>query len=214
MSLKASNGAILTSPLGQPIAHLVGLYLAVIRLVKHQIKPIFVFDVLDVSGATEKARRKAQMKARHEEESMQLLTSLGMPVIRADGDAATLCALLAHQGMAYAAAVDDLTVLCFGGKLLCNLMDPPGRGLPIQEIDPSIACSDLGITLRQEQEFHDAQTRHQFETPPPIPNSCRDLHWQAPIVQDVLNIMKQKAQFKEDRVRRDCRTIADAMNGD
>ena len=82
---------------------------------------------------------------------MQLLEALGMPVIRADGDAASLCAHLAHEGITHDAAVDDLTVLCFGGKLLCNLMDPPARGLPIQEIDPSLACSGLGITFHQVQ---------------------------------------------------------------
>ncbi|KAI8074825.1 hypothetical protein BC940DRAFT_314533 [Gongronella butleri] len=122
---------------------------------------------------------------------MQLLRSLGMPVIRADGNAATLCGLLAHQGMAYAAAVDDLTVLCFGGKLLCNLMDPPAAVYLSRRLIHQLPVVTLGS--------HCA--------------SCRDLHWQVPIVQDVLNIMKQKAQFKEDRVRRDCRTIADAMNG-
>lgn len=125
--------------------------MAVIRLVTHKIRPVFVFDVHHVSGATVKARQRSAMKAEHEEMSMQLLEALGMPVIRADGDAASLCAHLAHEGITHDAAVDDLTVLCFGGKLLCNLMDPPARGLPIQEIDPSLACSGLGITFHQVQ---------------------------------------------------------------
>ncbi|CAK9068141.1 unnamed protein product [Durusdinium trenchii] len=133
-------------------SHIAGLLRRSIRLLELGIKPIFIFDgeapmmKSHVLQQREKNRAKSRelleeaqamgdqeamkrygarlvkVTQRQNDEARELLGVMGLPAVLAPGEAERLCAQLALNGLAQAAATEDFDALAFGApKVLRNL---------------------------------------------------------------------------------------------
>eukprot|EP00434_Breviolum_minutum_P006075 symbB.v1.2.005353.t1/scaffold301.1/size235092/5 len=163
-------------------SHIVGLFRRSVRLLELGIKPIFVFDgeapeMKSHQRAKHRARSKELLEEaqavgdeeamkrygarlvkatqRHNDEAMELLRMMGLPVLRAPGEAERLCAQLAQSGYAKAAATEDFDALVFGApKVLRNLHH--GSASPQLPLVQEICLSEILAQLHFSQlEFVD-----------------------------------------------------------
>jgi len=166
-------------------SHIVGLFRRSVRLLELGIKPIFVFDgeapEMKSHVLQQRAKHRARSKElleeaqavgdeeamkrygarlvkatqRHNDEAMELLRMMGLPVLRAPGEAERLCAQLAQSGYAKAAATEDFDALVFGApKVLRNLHH--GSASPQLPLVQEICLSEILAQLHFSQlEFVD-----------------------------------------------------------
>ena len=115
-----------TDSKGRLTTHLLGLYFRVTHLLAEGIKPAFVFD-----GYEGHPKETRLVSFRIMEESKELLSYLGCPVIQAPSEGEAQCAFMAKQGKVWAAASQDYDSLMFGApKLVRNLTISRYRKLP------------------------------------------------------------------------------------
>eukprot|EP00435_Cladocopium_sp_Y103_P053705 s899_g17.t1 len=137
-------------------SHIVGLFRRSVRLLELGIKPIFVFDgeapEMKSHVLQQRAKNRARSKElleeaqavgdedamkrygarlvkatqRHNDEAMELLRTMGLPVLQAPGEAERLCAQLALSGHAKAAATEAEGTLA-NGRLQQALMPLPAE---------------------------------------------------------------------------------------
>lgn len=173
-------GGQLTDEFGEPTAHLNGLFYRNIRLLENGIKPVYVFDGKppEMKGHELKKRTEAKKKASEEmkqaqladdqeavakfekrmtrvtkkqnEEAIKLLTLMGIPIVRAPGEAEAQCAELCKGGLVYATATEDMDALTFGTPRMVRRLTASQahqKQMPIHEFNLSEVLEGLGMTM-------------------------------------------------------------------
>merc|ERR1719217_444556 len=88
------------------------------------------------------------------EQTKELLTLMGVPIVDAPSEAEATCAGLCKAGKVYAAATEDADCLTFGTKLLVrNLMAAESQKKTILEVKLEVILEQLGITMDQFIDF-------------------------------------------------------------
>ena len=146
--IRQSDGTPLKDYEGNVTSHLSGLFYRTINFLEHNINPIYVFDGrpsdLKMETIQErrivkeeaeqkmiqaqddedfvKAKKFAQMTSKLDssmiEESMKLLSYMGIPVVEASSEGEAQSAYLVQIGDAWACASQDYDTLLFGGERL------------------------------------------------------------------------------------------------
>ncbi|KAI9532941.1 hypothetical protein NQZ68_027410 [Dissostichus eleginoides] len=116
------------------LSPLTGLLFRTLTFLEHDIKPVFVFDgkpPREKSAVLEKRAEAAGWKSPNRtgtaspqtRDCLQLLKLLGVPVIKAPGDAEALCAKLVRDGTVDAVASEDMDTLPFGANILIRQLN-------------------------------------------------------------------------------------------
>jgi len=179
-------GGQLTDEFGEPTAHLNGLFYRNIRLLENGIKPCYVFDGKppDMKGGELKKRGEAKKKAmedmkqaqladdqeaiakfekrmtrvtkKQNEEAIKLLTLMGIPIVRAPGEAEAQCAELCKGGLVFATATEDMDALTFGTPRLVRRLTASQahqKQMPIHEFNLQDGLDGLEMTMDQFIDF-------------------------------------------------------------
>ncbi len=157
------TGEPLRDSKGRITSHLSGLFYRTAKLIEAGIKPVFVFDGeppkfkkitiekreemkkeaeekwKEALKKGEAAKTYAQAAARLTEEmveqSKQLLTLMGLPVVQAPSEGEAQCAFMVSKGDVFASASQDYDSLLFGSlRLVRNLSLTGKRKLPRKEV--------------------------------------------------------------------------------
>jgi flap endonuclease-1 len=155
-TIRQADGTPLQNSSGDVTSHLSGLFYRTTRLMKLGIKPVYVFDgkppafkyVLAAraekkqearakwrealeEGDLESARKAAQGTSRltyeMKEQSKELLTLLGVPVIQAPSEGEAQCSHLCKTDKVFATASQDADALLFGTKRLVRYLNMTGK---------------------------------------------------------------------------------------
>ena len=156
-SIRQEDGTPLSDFKGNITAHLSGLFYRNCKLLDAGIKPIYVFDGKPnelkekvqserrhVKKTAEKkwkealeqekyaeAKKFAQATSRLTsemvEESKELLSYMGIPVVQAPSDGEAQAAMMVQQGLAYATASQDYDAMMFGSPRLVRNLSITGR---------------------------------------------------------------------------------------
>ncbi len=160
-SIRQPDGTPLMDSNNQITSHLQGLFTRTVNLMTQGIKLVYVFDgtppLLKLQEQQERRQRKDEAEykfkeaveekdlvAMHKyskqfsrlntdmiEESKELLTALGLPVIQAPSEAEAQAAFMCRQGDVWATASQDADALMFGTpRLIRNLTLSQKRKLP------------------------------------------------------------------------------------
>lgn len=156
-SVRQADGTPLTDFKGHITSHLSGIFYRNARLLEAGVRPIYVFDgeppefkkqtigarserkkeaeakfkEAKESGFLEEAKRYAQaishLTPEMVEESKELLSAMGIPVVQAPSEGEAQASQLAIEGSAYAAGSQDFDCLLFGAPLLARNLSITGR---------------------------------------------------------------------------------------
>ena len=148
---------MLVDELGDPTAHLTGLFSRTIQLIETGIKPVWVFSKL----ASDLAPNSHYIKNRQREirgfpkrstkitpemsaDAIKMLKLLGLPYVEAPENAEAQCAELVKAGKCYAAISEDTEALAFG----CNIVikGVKSRHDPVVEMNLDEILRKLDIT--------------------------------------------------------------------
>eukprot|EP00232_Nephroselmis_pyriformis_P024207 CAMPEP_0182873408 /NCGR_PEP_ID=MMETSP0034_2-20130328/12310_1 /TAXON_ID=156128 /ORGANISM="Nephroselmis pyriformis, Strain CCMP717" /LENGTH=389 /DNA_ID=CAMNT_0025006053 /DNA_START=18 /DNA_END=1187 /DNA_ORIENTATION=- len=170
---------ILTNDAGEVTSHLQGMFFRTIRMLDAGMKPVFVFDGKPptlkaeelkkrkelkqgaddgLKAATEAgdaeliekfAKRSVRVTKEHNEECKKLLRLMGVPVVEAPCEAEAQCAALQRADKVFAVSSEDMDTLCFGARMVRNLMTPASAKMSIVEIESEKAIEELGLTRDQ-----------------------------------------------------------------
>ena len=175
LAIRNSKGDDIINSKGKPVSHLHAIFFKVMNLIKNNIKPIFVFDGKppDIKSHTLDERRKDKeiAKKKYEEigdddpelknkyykkmfslkwhqieECIILLNLMGIPSIRAYGEADSQCVgfVLSKKHDVYGVASEDSDILAFGSPvLLKNFVDKKNK---IQEYRLNDMIEKLGLS--------------------------------------------------------------------
>lgn len=180
-SIRQRDGTPLMDSQGNITSHLMGISTRITRLMEEGLKLAFCFDgrppdlKIHEQERRELKKRLAEEKFREAEEeedaasmlryakqtirlsreiveqSKELLTALGIPVIQCPSESEAQCAFIAEQGDAWAVVSQDADTLLFGApRLIRNLTISQKRKLPSGAIvanKPELI--DLKETLKQ-----------------------------------------------------------------
>jgi len=187
--IRQPDGTPLKDSKGRITSHLSGIFYRSAKLIENNIKLVWVFDGLRPEfkvGTTEErkalkeeahrkwkealkagdfkeARKAAQATSTLTEEildqSKQLLTCMGIPIVQAPSEGEAQCAYLCKKGLVYSVSSQDSDSLLFDSpKLIRNLSITGRRKLPRQEvytevkpelIELSNVLKNLGINREQ-----------------------------------------------------------------
>jgi len=156
-SIRQPDGTPLMDSKGRVTSHLTGLFYRNTNLLERGIKPIYVFDgkppefkrrtvaersaikeeatdrwkAALASGNMEDARKFASATSRFTaemiEESKQLLSAMGIPVIQAPSEGEAQASQIVAEREAYAVASQDFDCLLFGAPLLLRNLNITGK---------------------------------------------------------------------------------------
>ena len=156
-SIRQEDGTPLMDFRGNVTAHLSGLFYRSAKLIENGIKPVYVFDGVPTKlkrrtrekrsraketakkkweaalskGELKEAKKYAQATSRltpeMADESKELLDCIGIPWVQAEGEGEAQAALMAKEGLAYAAASQDFDALLFGAPVLVRNISITGR---------------------------------------------------------------------------------------
>jgi flap endonuclease-1 len=156
-SIRQPDGTPLTDNQGRVTSHLSGLFYRNINLLENGIKPVYVFDgeapklkakeqqkrrdVRDAAyaewklakseGRIEDARKAGQASSRLTspmiDESKQLLTALGIPVIQAPSEGEAVAAQMARENLVWASASQDNDSLLYNCPRMIRNLSISGR---------------------------------------------------------------------------------------
>jgi flap endonuclease-1 len=180
-SIRQEDGNPLMDFKGRITAHLSGLFYRNARLLENGIRPVFVFDgePPEFKKKTQEARREARREAEEKwktalaeermedarkyarasvrlttemvNESKQLLTAMGIPIVQAPSEGEAQAARMVADGAVYAAASQDYDALLFGAEVLVRNISITGRRkVPKQDRYVLVEPEEirLGETLR------------------------------------------------------------------
>ena len=151
-TIRQPDGSPLTDDSGNITSHLAGLFYRITNLMKMEMKLVFVFDgeshVLkfkeqerrsklkseasekykeaveaeDIDAMKKYASRTARLTREMIEESKELLSALGIPIVQAPGEGEAQAAHMVKKGDAYAIVSQDADALLFGApRIIKNL---------------------------------------------------------------------------------------------
>ncbi|XP_067331878.1 probable flap endonuclease 1 homolog isoform X2 [Channa argus] len=144
------------------LSPLTGLLFRTLTFLEHDIKPVFVFDGQPPDEKSAVLKKRAESAgwnstnrtgtaSSQTKEWYQLLELLGVPFIKAPGDAEALCAHLVKEEKVYAVASEDMDTLPFGGKILIRQLNAKKNSEVIEYSLPKL-LTKLGLS---QQEFVD-----------------------------------------------------------
>jgi len=188
-SIRQPDGTPLMDFSGNVTAHLAGIFYRNAKLLENGIRPIYVFDgkppdfksgVIgerserkreaeanwkaalekgDLASAKKFAQATSRFTPKMAEESKELLSAMGIPVVEAPSEGEAQASQMVIEGSADAAASQDMDCLLFGAPLLLRNLSVGGRRkLPGRneyvEIEPEFielqsALGALGVTRQQ-----------------------------------------------------------------
>ncbi|XP_065132142.1 probable flap endonuclease 1 homolog [Paramisgurnus dabryanus] len=117
------------------LSPLTGLFYRTLTFLEHDIKPVFVFDgrppdqkraVLEKRGQSTgwiSSQSSNNYVSYLTQDCLRLLQLMGVPCIRAPGEAEALCAYLVKSGTVNAVASEDMDTLVFGGTILLRQLN-------------------------------------------------------------------------------------------
>ncbi|XP_072169618.1 flap endonuclease 1-like [Diadema setosum] len=174
------DGSVLTNEEGETTSHLMGMFYRTIRMVENGLKPCYVFDGkppelksgelvkrqerrAEAEKELEKAkeqgdqenvnkfeRRLVKVTQQHNEECQKLLKLMGIPYVKAPGEAEAQCCELVKTGKVFAVGTEDMDALTFGSSvLLRHLTASEARKMPIQEFTYQRVVDGLGLDRDQ-----------------------------------------------------------------
>ena len=156
-SIRQEDGTPLSDFKGNITAHLSGLFYRNCKLLDAGIKPIYVFDgqAHELKQKVQSERRDVKKKAEQKwkealeqekyadakkyaqatsrltsemiEESKELLSHMGIPVVQAPSDGEAQAAMMVQKGLAYATASQDYDAMMFGSPVLVRNLSITGR---------------------------------------------------------------------------------------
>lgn len=155
-TIRQIDGTPLMNSSGEVTSHLSGLFYRTTRLMKLGIKPVYVFDgtppafkyVLaerrekkqearakwrealdkgDLVAAKSAAQATSRLTHEIKQQSKELLTLLGLPVIQAPSEGEAQCSHLCAQGKVFATASTDADSLLFGSTRLIRYLNMTGK---------------------------------------------------------------------------------------
>lgn len=110
----------------------------------------------DETSARRLAVRLVKAKPKHNEDCMELLRLMGVPVVQAPTEAESVCAALAASGRCDAAATEDLDALVFGApRLLRNIHQAASasQAKAVQEIALDTVLKALNFSQKEFVDF-------------------------------------------------------------
>ncbi|KAM8728579.1 putative flap endonuclease 1 homolog [Acanthopagrus schlegelii] len=121
------------------LSPLTGLFFRTLTFLEHDIKPVFVLDgkppdekaaVLEkrAEAAGWSSPKRTGKASSQTEDCHQLLKFMGVPVIKAPGDAEALCAQPVREGTVDAVASEDMDTLPFGANTLIRQLNASKDG--------------------------------------------------------------------------------------
>ncbi|CCJ29208.1 unnamed protein product [Pneumocystis jirovecii] len=180
VAVRQRDGQQLMNKTGETTSHLMGIFYRTLRMCDNGIRPCYVFDgtppklksgeLAKRSERREKAaksyleakeadsiedmnkfsRRTVRMTREHNEECKKLLKLMGIPYVDAPCEAEAQCAALAKAGKVYAAASEDMDILCFSTPILLrHLTFSEQKKEPITEVNLEKALKELNMPLEQ-----------------------------------------------------------------
>lgn len=156
-TIRQRDGTLLMDSKGRVTSHLTGLFNRTVKLMEKQINLIFVFDgrppelkkkekerrrelkqeaelkykiaveKKDIEEMRKYAARTAKLTPEMVEESKELISALGLPVVQAISEGEAQAAYLVKKGEAYAVASQDADSLMFGAARLVKNLAITGR---------------------------------------------------------------------------------------
>ncbi|XP_067310093.1 probable flap endonuclease 1 homolog [Pseudorasbora parva] len=116
------------------LSPLAGLFYRTLTFLEHDIKPVFVLDGRPPSQKSAVLEKRAQSLGWNSSQSpntvsnlkqdcLRLLKLMGVPCIKAPGEAEALCAHLVKIGIVNAVASEDMDTLAFGGTVLLRQLN-------------------------------------------------------------------------------------------
>ena len=181
-SIRQPDGTPLTDNQGRVTSHLSGLFYRNLNLLENGIKPVYVFDgkapklkakeqqkrreirdaaymkwkTAKAEGRIEDARKAGQASSRLTstmiDESKELLTALGIPVIQAPSEGEAVAAQMAREGLVWASASQDNDSLLYNCPRMIRNLSISGRrriarSQSYKTIEPQLI--DLDDNLRE-----------------------------------------------------------------
>ncbi|OON14252.1 putative flap structure-specific endonuclease [Opisthorchis viverrini] len=174
------EGSTLMNSEGESTSHLMGMFYRTIRMIENGIKPVYVFEgkppsmkAGELAKRTERriessrelakaeeeedleaiekfSKRLVKVTPQHNDDCKELLKLMGVPYIKAPGEAEAQCAALAKAGKVYAVGTEDMDALAFGCPvLLRHLTFSEARKLPIQEFNLPSVLAGLELSMDQ-----------------------------------------------------------------
>lgn len=139
--------------------HLLSLRNFIDKLLKHNIKPIFVFDgkppdekSVTLNDRKEKAKASGVSALVCDDDFVvmrQLIKAMGVPCIDAKGEAEAQCALMNKHGLVDCVASEDMDTLCFGAPCLIRNLNASGKKIQMYNLDDIITS----LNMRDMNEF-------------------------------------------------------------
>ncbi|MFW9892164.1 MAG: flap endonuclease-1 [Candidatus Thorarchaeota archaeon] len=188
-SIRQPDGTPLTDNQGRVTSHLSGLFYRNLNLLENGIRPVYVFDgeapklkaneqqkrreirdaayaewkTAKAEGRIEDARKAGQASSKLTspmiEESKELLTALGIPVIQAPSEGEAVAAQMAREDLVWASASQDNDSLLYNCPRMIRNLSISGRrriarSQSYKTIEPQLIDLDdnlreLGITRQQ-----------------------------------------------------------------
>lgn len=158
--LSSMGTGMLVDDLGDPTAHLMGLFSRTVQLIEIGIKPVWVFSKL-INDFTPSSnyilskqkeirgypKRATKIDAEMSEEGMKMIRLMGLPVIEAPENAEAQCAELVKTGKCYAAISEDTEALAYG----CNIVirGVKAKSEPVIEIRLDEVLRELDIRFNE-----------------------------------------------------------------
>ena len=155
--LASVGTGMLVDDLGDPTAHLVGLFSRTIQLIEVGIKPVWVFSKLDseltpnsiyIKNRQKEIRgypkRSTKIDADMSEEAIKMIRMMGIPVIEAPQNAEAQCAELVKTGKCFAAISEDTDALAYGCSIV--IRGVKNKSDPVVEIKLDEVLRELDIT--------------------------------------------------------------------
>lgn len=156
-TIRQRDGTPLMDSKGRVTSHLTGLFHRTIKLLEKGIKPVFVFDgkapELKKKEQSKRAQLKEEAKLKYEKaaaeediasmkkyamrtskltsemvnESKELLTAMGIPIVQAPSEGEAQASYMAKKGDVYAIASSDADSLLFGAQRVIKNLAITGR---------------------------------------------------------------------------------------
>jgi len=148
IAVRPDNVSSLTDESGETTSHIQGMFHRTIRMMKHGIKPVFVFDgkppelkykelkkrkekreeaIDETKEAKEEGnleqeikmtKRTVRVTPQHTDDCKKLLRLMGVPIIEAPCEAEAQCAAMCKAGLVFGSGSEDMDTLTLGTPLL------------------------------------------------------------------------------------------------
>ena len=158
--LASVGKGMLVDDLGDPTAHLIGLFSRTVQLIEIGIKPVWVFSkqVSELNPSskyiqnrqkeiTGYPKRSTKITSEMSAEAMKMVQFLGIPIVEAPESAEAQCAELVKSGKCYAAISEETEALAFGCSTI--IRGVKNKTEPVVELRLEEVLRHLDITYTE-----------------------------------------------------------------